>query len=145
MKVITASLLYQGMREKAGYKDVRISIRGVREAGPGQYTPATQSEIVPDNDRSLDWYAVPEFDLYMVDAVYDAPKHDPSLKMTRAEFLMDLLNRLDGFGQAVKYLPSVYERVAEELEIAGHYIRGAYDLAELADLSYLEKEKAVYE
>jgi hypothetical protein len=141
MRQITANLLHDGMKERAGLNHIRISIRAVREAGPAQFIPCTQAEFVPDNKRTLDYYAVPGYDLYLIEGVYDTPKFDPTEKLTRAEFLVDLLDRLEGFGQSLKYSPALYERVSEELEIAQHYIRGAYDLAELADISYLEKEE----
>jgi hypothetical protein len=142
MRQLKASLIHEGMRDRAGLSHIRISIRAVRDAGPGQFVPATQAEFVSDNDRTLDFYAVDGYSLYMIEGTFsDAPKFDPSEKLTRAEFLVDLLDRLEGFGQSLKYSSALFERVSEELQIAGHYIRGAYDIAELADLTYLEKEE----
>jgi hypothetical protein len=144
MRQLKASLIHEGMRDRAGLSHIKLSIRAVKEAGPGQFVPVSQAEFVPDNNRTLDFYSVPGYSLYMIEGVFDAPKLDPTEKMTRAEFLVDLLDRLEGFGQSLKYSPALYERISEELEITGHYIRGAFDIGELADLAYLdEKEEEV--
>lgn len=143
MRSLTASLLYEGIKEFAGMNQVKLSIRGVRENGPGQFLPATQAEFVPDNRRTLDFYAVPGYDLYVIEGVYDMPKYDPSEKLTRAEFMVDLLDRLDGFAESLKYSPHLYEAVRAEVDTSSHYIQGAYDIAELADISYLEKEETI--
>ena len=144
MRTLTASLLYDGIRDHlVGQQEVRISIRGVRVIGPGQYSQATTSEIVPDRKETLDNFAVPEFDLYMIEGTFQPPKHDPAQLMTRAEFMVDLLDRVDSFAEALKYSPNLYEQVRAEADVAGHYIKGAFDITELADLSYLESEEPV--
>lgn len=143
MRQLKASLLHESMREKAGLNHMRLSIRAVKDAGPGQFIPATSAEFVPDNNRTLDFYAVEGYQLYMIEGTFNnPPKMDPEEKMTRAEFMVDLLDRLDGFAESLKYSPALYERVSEEIQIAGHYIRGSYDIGELADISYLEDTNA---
>lgn len=144
MKDLTASLLYEGMRDKAGMKDVRISIRGVRMAGNGVFIPASESELLPDSVQTLDNFAITGYDWFSVEGTYDTPKANPSLRMTRAEFLVDLLDRLEGLRESLKYSPALYENVSAEIGVAEHYIKGAYDVAELADLTYFEEKETEF-
>jgi hypothetical protein len=141
MKMLSASLLYTGMQERAGLDHIRISIRAVKQGPWGQFIPATQAEFVSYSNRTLDYYAVPGYSTYMIEAVHDAPKYDPNEKLTRAEFLVDLLDRLDSFAESLKYSPALYEQVRAEVDTSQHYLKGAFDVAELANLSYLEIEE----
>jgi hypothetical protein len=137
--MIKASLLYSGWRDRVGLTDVRITLRGVKEIGPGQYTVGGEAEIVADNDRTLDYYAG-SYDWYIVEGQHQVPKYDLNERLTRAEFLMELLERLDALVESVKYSPALAENIGKEVEVASHYVKGAYDLAELCDLDYLKKE-----
>jgi hypothetical protein len=140
MKLLSAGALYLGMKERAGLDHIRISIRAVKPGPWGQFIPATPSEFVSYSNRTLDYYSVEGYSVYMVEGTYDVPTYDPDEKLTRAEFLVDLLDRLDSFAESLKYSPALYEQVRAEVDTSQHYLRGAFDIAELADLSYLSEE-----
>lgn len=142
MGELTCATIYEGMRDRLRMNDIKITIRGVRMVGPGVFAPAGESRILPDNKLKLDYYALPDFEWFMLEGAVDDRRYDPSEKLTREQFLIELLDRLNSFAERTKYSPGLHERVREEIEIAEHYLKGAYDIAELHDISYLEVASA---
>ena len=136
-RTVNCNLLYEQFRTQFGTSKVFITVQGCMPDG----TPTSKSQMVPQTDSTLYDVVEKEFKYYVIKVDYTAGKLLPTDTMTRAEFLMELLDIWETM--RVRLSPHLSTTIGAELDTVINHTRNVYASAELADLSYLEEVQSV--
>lgn len=127
--------LYEMFREKLTGSKITLTLRGCVDEG--EKFKATGIVIqIPSLPVKLSTICPTDFDYFAVQADYTQDYLLPNQQMTRAEFLIELLD----IWQAMRNRVSPHlKELGAELDLVMDYTRNIYSVRELADISYLEE------
>lgn len=135
--MVDCHLLYEQFRLNLGTHKVTVTVQGLAPDSSGTYRKAGPKLFVPQLEAKLYTYCESGFSHYRVEVDYTAGTLLPDTLMTRAEFLMELL---DIWGtMRTRLSPALTKTVGKDLDLVLKLTRSVYSVGELADMGYLEK------
>jgi hypothetical protein len=132
---INCADLYTLLRQKLGTQGVSVYAQGCIASGT-EFRPAGSKVYIPDQSNSITSYCPPGYDFYQINADYSGSSLSPDTRMTRAEFLIEILDIWESLSEKTNPL---LKEIKHEIELVLKYTRNIYSVCELADISYLDK------
>ena len=127
--------LYELFKEQLGTDKIAISVKGASVHSFG-YSTHTNLVHLPRTNTFIAQHCPTGYEHFEVKVAYTVPHLDPNQTMTRAEFVIELLDLWEAMQ---KTLPGEKrESTGRIFTDASELLRSTYQVEDLADLDYLE-------